>query len=279
MHDPGFLYSLYSVALSKMSDDRPHREVGLRAAEMLAQRFNERGSFIRAWGRMDTDEFENMAIIDCMMNLPLLYWASHETGDKRFYDIAVRHADTTLTNFIRADDSVYHAFRFDLGTGKPLHGDTYGGCAVESHWARGTAWAIYGFALSYGYTRDPKYLDASWRLAWKFVTNLDAEVVPMWDFKLSQSAPKIRDASAASVAICGLQELRKHKASDPQFDKAAQKLLLRLCSQDYLDDNPSCPAIQKNGMVGDSTTMAKNACTSWGDYYLMECIAPRAGIR
>ena len=278
MHDLGFLYSLYSVALYKLTGEKAHRETGLRAAEVLGRRFNAKGNFIRAWGRMGTDEFDNMAIIDCMMNLPLLYWASNETGDKKFRDLAVRHADTTLQNFVRAGDSVYHAYRFDLATGKPLRGDTYGGCAVESHWARGMAWAIYGFALSYGYTRDQKYLDASLRLARKFIANLDDEIVPLWDFKLIPAAPRIRDASAASVAICGFQELLKHQAGDQQLQTAAQKLLLRLCSEDYLDRNPNCPGLQKNGMVGDGNKMGKNAYTSWGDYYLMEALSRELGF-
>jgi unsaturated chondroitin disaccharide hydrolase len=272
-HDAGFLYSLYSVALYKLTGDKEHREVGLRAAEVLAQRFNEKAGFIRAWGRMDTDEFDNMAIIDCLMNLPLLYWASKETGDRRFYDIAVRHADTTLRNFVRKDDSVYHAYRFNLQSGHPLGGDTYGGCAVESHWARGTAWAIYGFALSYGYTRDQKYLEASLRLARKFTANLDSEIVPIWDFKLTPGAPKIRDASAASVAVCGFQELLKHQVGDAQLQTAAQNLLQRLCSEDYLNFDEKCPGIQKQGMVGAENKMGKNAYTSWGDYYLMEALS------
>ena len=269
---------MYSVALYKLTGDKEHRDVGLRSAEVLAQRFNEKGGFIRAWGRMDTDEFNNMAIIDCLMNLPLLYWASNETGDKKIYDIAVRHADTTLKNFVRADDSVYHAYRFDLATGKPLRGDTYGGCAVESHWARGTAWAIYGFALSYGYTRDPKYLVASLRLARKFIANLDPEIVPLWDFKLVPAAPRIRDASAASVAVCGFQELLKHQAGDRQMQTAAWRLLLRLCCDDYLDRNPNCPGLQKQGMVGDGNKMGRNAYTSWGDYYLMEALSRELGL-
>jgi unsaturated chondroitin disaccharide hydrolase len=278
MHDLGFLYSLYSVALYKLTGDQRHREVGLRAAKVLAQRFHAKGNFIRAWGRMDTDEFDNLAIIDCLMNLPLLHWAAQETGDKEFRDIAVRHADTTLKNFIRADDSVYHAYRFDLRTGRPLRGDTYGGCAVESHWARGTAWAIFGFALSYGYTRDPRYLDASVRLAREFMANLDDERVPLWDFKLTPAAPRIRDASAASVAICGFQELLKHRAGDRQLQAATEKLLLRLCSEDYLDSNPNCPGIQKNGMVGDGHKMGKNAYTIWGDYYLAEALSRQLGL-
>jgi unsaturated chondroitin disaccharide hydrolase len=278
MHDLGFLYSLYSVALYKLTGDKTHREVGLRAAEVLARRFHDRGGFIRAWGRLDTDEFNNMAIVDCMMNLPLLYWAARETGYKKYYEIAVRHADTTLKNFVRADDSVYHAYRFDLQTGKPLRGDTYGGWAVESHWARGTAWAVFGFALNYGYTHDAKYLETSLRLARKFVANLDQEIVPLWDFRLPPAAKAIRDASAASIMVCGLQELRKHRVEDSLLATAERQLLSRLCSADYLDRSETCPGVQKCGQVGDGAGMAQNAYTSWGDYFLMEALNRQLGL-
>jgi aldose sugar dehydrogenase len=113
-------------------------------------------------------------------------------------------------NFIRPDDSVYHAYRFDLKTGAPLQGDTYGGCGVESHWARGTAWGIYGFALSYNHTWNAKYLQAALRIAQKFIAQLDAETVPLWDFKLPPDRRNLRDASAASIAVCRLQELLRH---------------------------------------------------------------------
>src|SRR6266849_472063 len=109
-HDLGFLYTLYSVALYKLTGDKAHREVGLRAAEVLYQRFNHKGGFIRAWGHLNTTEQDNMAIIDCMMNLPLLYWASLESGNQKYHTAAVRQADTTLKHFVRVDDSVFHAF-------------------------------------------------------------------------------------------------------------------------------------------------------------------------
>jgi unsaturated chondroitin disaccharide hydrolase len=274
-HDLGFLYSLYSVALYKLTGDKQHRETGLRAAEVLSQRFNPKGNFIRAWGRMDDPDpaTSGMAIIDCLMNLPLLHWAAQESGQARFRDIALRHADTTLRVLVRPDDSVYHAYRFDLATGRPARGDTYGGCAVESHWARGTAWAIYGFALSYRYARDPRYLEASLRLARKFNASLDGEIVPLWDFRLPAGQEAIRDASAAAIAVCGLQELLKHRPGEEDLAKAARRLLGRLCSEDYLDFNESCPGVQRRGQVGDGKGTGKNAYTSWGDYFLMEALA------
>lgn len=267
-HDLGFLYSLYSVALYKLTGGPEHREVGLRAAEVLAQRFNRKGKFIRAWGHMDTTEQDNMAIIDCLMNLPLLYWASEVSGDQKFRAIAVAHADTTLKCFVRADDSVCHAYRFDLNTGRPAGPDNYCGFGVDTHWARGTTWAIYGFALSYRHTGDQKYLDASLRILRKFMTQLDQEMVPLWDFRLPPEEKPLRDASAGSVAVCAIQELEKLKAADASMLKVKQQLLERLCREDYLDFNEACPAVQKLGQAG----ISKNACTSWGDYYLMEAL-------
>lgn len=265
-HDLGFLYSLYSVALYKLTRDEVQHAAGLRAATVLASRFNEKGDFIRAWGHMDTTEHDNMAIIDCLMNLPLLYWAAQESGNSRFYDIAVRHANMAAKRFVRPDDSVCHAVRFDLETGKFIGPENFCGRGVDSYWARGAAWAIYGFALSYRYTRDKKYLDTALRLAKKFITELDGEVVPVWDFRLPTDMPPVRDTSAAVVAICGFQELAKHHAADLDILKAKHKLLDRVCDG-YLDFNDSCPGVLKSA-YGD-----KPAYSSWGDYFLMEALA------
>jgi unsaturated chondroitin disaccharide hydrolase len=276
-HDAGFLYTLYSIALYKLTQDKAHRGVALAAANALYQRFNPVGNFIRAWGRLDQPEedicegkvkTDNMAIIDCMMNLPLLFWASLETGDHKYHSAAVCQAETSLKNFVRSDDSVCHAIRFDLKSGMPIGEDNYCGRDVHTYWARGTTWAIYGFALAYRYTGDKRYLESSRRLAKKFIANLDEEVVPVWDFRLPDGEPRLRDSSAAAVAVCGFQELLKH-GEDSLISNAKAVLLGRLCSDDYLDANPLRRGILRNGQVG----RAKNAYTSWGDYYLMEALA------
>jgi unsaturated chondroitin disaccharide hydrolase len=274
MHDLGFLYSLYSVALFKLTGDRTHREAGLRAAELLAARFDPKGGYIRAWGRLDEGgpPYAGLAIIDCMMNLPLLYWAAREGGDHRLYDVAVRHADITLELFVRPDDSVYHAYRFDTQTGEALRPDNYAGCAVESHWARGTAWAIYGFALSHRYTRDARYRAVALRLARKFVQNSKAEVVPVWDFKLPPGQERRRDASAGAIAVCGLQELARGAGED-WLAGAARRLLHRLCQPDYLDADETRLGILKLAQVGCKAGQARNAYASWGDYFLMEALS------
>ncbi len=272
-HDMGFLYSLYSVAMYKLTGDQQHRATGLAAAEALFHRFNAAGGFIRAWGKLDTDDQENMAIIDCMMNLPLLYWAGEETGDWKFRDIAMRQADTTLKCFIRADDSVFHAYRFNLKNGQPLGGDNYCGRAVDSHWARGTGWAIYGFALSYRHTGEKRYLDAALRLARKFNQLLNGDPMPVWDFKLPAGETALRDTSAAAVVVCGYQELERLGAADSLITKTKEALLRNLCTEQYLNFDPACPGVLRDGQVGiDGAGTAQNAYMTWGDYYLMEAL-------
>jgi unsaturated chondroitin disaccharide hydrolase len=266
-HDAGFLYSLYSVALYKLTGDKQHRETGLAAAAALYQRFNQLGGFIRAWGRLDTPEQDNMAIIDCLMNLPLFYWASLETGDPKYREAAIRQADNTLKCFIRPDDSVNHAYRFDLKTGQPIGPDNYCGDAVDSYWARGASWAIYGFALSYRYTGDKKYLDASVRVLRKFLAELDAEVVPVWDFRLPPNAAPVRDASAAAVVACGIQELQRAGVTDAGLLNAKDALLNAICAEKYLNFDADCGGVLRCGFGN------KVAYSSWGDYFLMEALA------
>ena len=273
-HDAGFLYTLYSVALYKLTGDKQHLGTGLAAAEALYQRFNPKGGFIRAWGHLGTDEHENMAIIDCLMNLPLFYWATNESGDPKFRAAAVQQANTTLKHFLRPDGSVCHACRFDLKTGQLVGVDNYCGFSSDSYWARGATWAIYGFALSYAYTRDEIYLAAALRLARTFITRLDDEIVPLWDFHLPAEAPRIRDSSAGAIAVCGFQELERLGAADQAISKTKQKLLEQLCSEKYLDFSEACSGVLRNAQAnvfGRAT--AGNVYASWGDYFLMEALA------
>jgi unsaturated chondroitin disaccharide hydrolase len=275
MHDLGFLYSLYSVALHKLTGEPAHRETALRAAEVLARRFEPKGGYLRAWGRMDEadGEFAGLAIIDCMMNLPLLYWAAEQTGNERYRAISIRHAETTLKHFIRPDGSVCHAFRFEPQTGRPAGPDNYCGCSVDSRWARGTAWAIYGFALSYRYVCDPRYLETALKLAYKFIASLNGEPVPSWDFDLSPREQPLRDSSAAAIAACGFQELLRYKTKEAGLRTAMQRMLVRLCSPEYLDFDASCPGLLRRAQVGDGMGKARNVYASWGDYFLMEALA------
>jgi unsaturated chondroitin disaccharide hydrolase len=274
MHDLGFLYSLYSVALYKLTGEPAHRETGLRAAAVLAGRFETRGQYLRAWGPMEekAGDYAGLAIIDSMMNLPLLFWAAEQSGEGRYRDIAVQHADTTLRHFVRADGSVFHAYRFDPLTGETVGPDNYCGYGVDSHWARGAAWAIYGFALSYGYARESRYLEAALKLAQEFVANLDGDSIPAWDFDLPPTENRLRDASAAAIAVCGFQEVLRHEPEAAGLRAAARRMLTRLCSPEELNLDASCPGLLRRSQVGNRPGAALNAYASWGDYFMMEAL-------
>ncbi|PTX92342.1 glycosyl hydrolase [Opitutus sp. ER46] len=286
MHDLGFLYSLYSVGLYRLAGDARDRATALQAAEVLAGRFRPEGGFIQAWGPMDEadTDYAGLAIIDCLMNLPLLWWASRETGDVRLAEIAHRHADTTRARFVRPDQSVCHAYRFHPWADRPVGPDNYCGYDVESQWARGTAWAIYGFALAYRHTGATAYLETARRLARAFCAQLDDEGVPPWDFRLPAGQPRLRDSSAAAIAVCGIDEICAH-AHEPELAARADALLSRLGAPDYFNADPGCPGLLRQAEVGESFDPAtrhvvpRSVYASWGDYFFMEALARRVQVR
>lgn len=288
-HDLGFIYSPFSVALYKLTGDSIHKEAALRSADELLKRFNIRGGFIEAWDRMDSDDIRGISIIDCMMNLALLFWAWKETGNVFYKDIAAAHADHTLKRFVREDGTVHHAVRY-IEKENAFVSDNYCGYAVNSKWARGMAWAVYGFAIAYGYTRNELYLEASEKIADSFVNELKEEdFIPVWDFKLDEKYParmcrlpdikpdwdetdpknKIynRDTSAAAITVSGILEIYKYKKVQKLTD-AADKILESLCSDKYFNNDPNIPGILKysNG---------KMSYTAFGDYFFVEALQKR----
>ncbi len=191
-HDIGFMWSLTSVARYKLLGEEQSRRRALLAASVLSGRFNIKGNYIRAWNPWsEGDRNEGWAIIDCMMNLPLLYWASETTGDPRFKHLAMAHADTVLNYFIRTDGSVNHIVIFDPQTGEFESVNGGQGFAPNSAWSRGASWAIYGMALSYRYTGEARYLEAAKRVAHFFLANLPEDSVPHWDFRLPPGVERL----------------------------------------------------------------------------------------
>ncbi|MDQ6420110.1 glycoside hydrolase family 88 protein [Paenibacillus sp. LHD-117] len=204
-HDLGFMWQLTSVARYKLLGEDESRRRALLAANLLSGRFNVKGKYIRAWNPWRAGEDNSgWAIIDCAMNLALLYWASATSGDPRYNHLAMEHADTVLSHFIRDDGSVNHIVIFDSASGEKLGVNGGQGYAPDSAWSRGTAWAIYGMALSYKHTGEIRYLDAAKKVAHFFLANLPEDRVPHWDFRLPPEVPKHRDSSAGACAACGL---------------------------------------------------------------------------
>ena len=171
-HDLGFLYTLSCVVPYRLTGNALAKQAALRAAEHLMRRYLPKIGIFQAWGTLDNPQLRGNTIIDSLMNMPLLYWASEETGDPRFKQAAHRHTTRLRDNVVRPDDTTFHIFYWDVETGAPLRGSTVQGHADNSCWARGQAWAIYGFTLNYRYTCDETFLDVAQRCADYFLDHL-----------------------------------------------------------------------------------------------------------
>ena len=204
-HDVGFLWHLTSGAKFRLTGDESSRARNFHAAASLSGRFVTGANFIKAWkgqGRV-----KDWSIIDSMMNLAVLYWASAETGDDRYKRLAMTHADTTITHHVRPDGSVAHQAEHNRDTGELVATYSGQGYAVGSSWSRGQAWALYGFVISYIHTGDEKYLDVAKLVANYFIAACCDDWLPRADFR----APDLGyyDTTAGACAACGLLELGK----------------------------------------------------------------------
>ncbi|WP_026497146.1 glycoside hydrolase family 88 protein [Butyrivibrio sp. WCD3002] len=206
-HDSGFKWLLTAVANYKFTGNEESKNRGLLAAANLAGRFNLEGEFIRAWNDWGDDrDTRGYAIIDCMMNLPLLYWASETVDDPRFRQIAIRHADTAMDWFIREDGSSRHIVEFGLNGEGFIREHGGQGYAEGTAWTRGQTWAIYGFVMSYIHTGDYRYLETAMKVADFFVEHIpESGLIPV-DF-LQPQDPAYEDSTAAAIAACGLMHL------------------------------------------------------------------------
>ncbi|HWU64049.1 MAG TPA: glycoside hydrolase family 88 protein [Ensifer sp.] len=278
-HDMGFLYNPSCIAAFKLAGDEDARKAALLAADQLVERFHAVGGFIQAWGRMG-EPGNYRYIIDCLLNLPLLYWAARETGNPRYREIARIHAATTLKHSIRPDDSTYHTFFMNPETGAPSHGATKQGYRDDSSWARGQAWGIYGMALCYRHEGRPEYAQAFDRLLAYYLKRLPQDLVPYWDLIFTEG-DEPRDSSSAAIVACGLLEMAD-LVDDParaeELRTTARRMVASLIDN-YAVKDPSA----SNGLVLHGTYSKKSPfntcrgegvdeCVAWGDYYYMEAL-------
>jgi unsaturated chondroitin disaccharide hydrolase len=206
-HDLGFLFYPSWVTAWRLTGDDTWRTGAVRAADSLIQRYNPRGRFIRAWGALTDPRNAGRVIIDTMMNLDLLAFASRQTGDAKYLDIAVEHAKTTQRVFPRPDGSTAHVFDFDPDSGAPIGPNTVQGYSPTSCWSRGQAWGLYGFTTMYRRTGNGEFLATARRLADFAVRALTPDHVPVWDYGAPQQPHDIKDASAGAITACGLLDL------------------------------------------------------------------------
>lgn len=276
-HDLGFLYSPSCVAAYKLLSDETAKQTAISAADKLLERFHEKGQFLQAWGKLN-EPGNYRLIIDCLLNLPLLYWASEITGKTIYAEKASKHIHTALKVLIREDFSTFHTFYFDPATGSPSHGVTHQGYSADSAWSRGQAWGIYGIALSYGYTKDSEYLELFEKVTQYFIKNLPENLIPYWDFIFNDASNEPRDSSAAAIAACGMLEMARFLPDEKaDYYSEIAKRLMKALYENCAAKSPEVSDGQLlHGVYGIKTQFNDcidhgiDECNLWGDYFYVE---------
>lgn len=264
-HDIGFLYSLSVGAGYRILGEEHLKDVLLKAADVLAGRYQEKGGFIQAWGKPGAEN-EYRLIIDSLLNLPLLYRASGLSGDASYRKKADSHYDKVIRNIVREDFSTYHTFYFDPETGAPDHGATHQGFSDQSCWARGQAWAILGMPLharisGEGMTKEERELHQ--RIVAYFEAHLPQDGMPYWDLIFSKG-DQPRDSSALAIAACGLLESGERQR--------AEAMLRTLGEQASTELQPGTEGLLLHGVYAYAEGKGVDQPNLWGDYFYMEAL-------
>lgn len=289
IHDMGFLYLPYSVYLYRLTGDTDHRDIAINAADILLKRYHIEGEFIESLDDVNKPDCEGLLIIDTLMNVPLLLWAWKETGFEIYHEVAIKHIETTIKTVVRDDYSVCQAYVMGLEHGRLRGEENACGYGNGSHWARGTAWMVYGLVAAYDYTGCERYLDLAEKIGNKFIDCLTEEdYIPVWDFRLPKDEPATkckntcteddfywdetlpenkkynRDTSAAAIMCCAFQSFCR-KRENKNFSEATEKMLTSLCNK-YLSTDENIP-----GMLTHSN--GQMVFTTYGDYYFFAALA------
>ncbi|MDR2940039.1 MAG: glycoside hydrolase family 88 protein [Clostridiales bacterium] len=278
-HDMGFLYTPSCVAAYRLTGDETGKKAALLAADILMGRFIENGQFFQAWGGLGAPENSRL-IIDCLLNLPLLYWASDITGDPSYRERALAHTETSLSHLLRVDYSTYHTFFFDTETGEPLRGVTHQGYKDNSAWARGQAWGIYGLALSMKYTRETTCINMFYHVADFYLKHLPEDLIPFWDLCFTEADGEPKDSSAAAIAACGMLEMAKYLPQEKAqyytgYAKKTAAALINSCAvQNVMDSNGLLlhGVYAKKSPYNTVIDRGVDECNLWGDYFYLELL-------
>jgi unsaturated chondroitin disaccharide hydrolase len=272
-HDMGFkIYCSFGQGY-RLTKDPHYKDVIIESAKTLSTRFNKKAGVIRSWDH-HKEQWAYPVIIDNMMNLELLFAATKLSGDSSFYKIAVSHANTTMKNHYRADNSSYHVVDYDTATGQVRVKQTAQGYADESAWSRGQSWGLYGFTMCYRFTHDKKYLAQAEHIA-SFILdhpNLPKDLVPYWDYDAPNIPNEQRDASAAAVMASALYELSTYSANGKKYKETADKIVQNLTN--YYRS----PVGENKGFILLHSTGSKPANGEvdvpliYADYYYLEAL-------
>ena len=292
-HDIGFMmYNSYGNGL-RLTNNESYKPILIQSAKSLVKRYSPVVGSIQSWNprkSKDGNQWDFPVIIDNMMNLELLFWATKVTGDNSYRDIAIRHAETSMKNHVRPDYSSYHVVSYNTSTGAPAYRQTAQGFSDNSTWSRGQAWGIYGFTTTYRETKDKRFLKTAMGMADFFLKSkmLPEDKIPLWDFNVGQPgfipdwkyAPARyteipRDASAAAIASSALLELSEYvgKAKAKKYREVAIKMIHSLSTSRYrAEPGTNNFFVLKNSVGALPMDNEVNVPLIYADYYFLEAL-------
>ncbi|MCF2443251.1 glycoside hydrolase family 88 protein [Dyadobacter sp. CY345] len=281
-HDLGFMFYTSAGNGYRLTRDSVYRQTILRASDSLALLFNPKVGTILSWPRMISQMgWPHNTIMDNMINLEMLFWAAKNGGDKKLRDIAEKHAETTMKNHFRPDWTSYHVAVYDDKSGEFIKGVTHQGYADNSLWARGQAWAIYGFTMSARETGRRYFLETAQKTADVYIKNLPAGHVPYWDFNDPKIPDAPKDASAAAIVASGLLELStlvKDKKVAQHYRAEAERMLTSLASSAYKSgDQNHAFLLHSTGHHPNGTEI--DVSINYADYYYIEALTRLKKLR
>jgi len=274
-HDMGFLYIPSCVAAWKVFGNEQAKEAAILAADNLITRYHEKAKFIQAWGKMGAEDNYRL-IVDCLLNIPLLYWASEVTGDKKYDEIAYTHFNTTINVCCRPDASTYHTYYFDSKTYQPLKGVTHQGAYDDSAWARGQTWGMYGPMLTYIYKKDENAMQVFKATANYYLSYLPEDYIAYWDLCFTDGDDEPRDTSSSAIAVCAMLEAIKYMdESDPLrkiYVNACNRIMNSLIDNYLTKDIPESNGLLLHATYGKPQNNGIDEMNIWGDYFYMEAL-------
>lgn len=280
-HDLGFMMNNSFGKAWELTGERSYKDVVLQSAKTLITRYNPKVKCIRSWDH-NRDKWRYPVIIDNLMNLEMLFWATQETGDSTYYKIAVNHANTTMKNHFRADYSSYHVVDYDPETGAVRAKQTAQGFSDDSFWSRGQGWGLYGYTMCYRFTKNPAYLAQARHIADFFfgLPNLPEDLIPYWDMKAPDIPGTSRDASAAAIMASALYELSAYTSpeSGKRYKEIADKIIDSLNKHYQAEPGTTYGFLLLHSTGHHPGGDEIDVPISYADYYYLEALARKKAL-
>ncbi len=274
-HDMGFVYTPSCVAAWKLAGNEDARRAAILAADNLMGRYHKNAKFLQAWGNFNDPKAFRL-IIDCLLNIPLLYWVTETTGEARYAEVAYEHFCTAVDVCCRPDASTYHTYYFDVNTNKPLKGVTAQGASDDSAWSRGQAWGIYGPMLTYIYRPVESAMQTFKATTNYFLNHLPEDYIAFWDLSFTDGDDEPRDSSANAIALCGMLEALKHMSKDdPLYNiyvNATKRIMNSLIDNYLTKDIPESNGLLLHATYSKPGKVGVDEMNIWGDYFYMEAL-------